>query len=46
MTVKELKHYMKKCGEYGINPTLENLIKNLRTKDNAKYALRYVIRGE
>lgn len=46
MQYKELKRYMKECIGYGIEPSLTNLIKNLRAKDNTKYAIKYLIKGE
>ncbi len=46
MQYKELKRYMKACYDCGIEPTLENLIKNLKVSDNAKYAVKYLLKGE
>lgn len=46
MKFNEFNRYMKACSEFGIEPSWQNLIKNLRTKDNAKCAVRYLTRGE
>ena len=40
MKFNEFNRYVKACSEFGIEPTWENLIKNLRAKDNALWILQ------
>ena len=40
MKFNEFNRYMKACSEFGIESTWENLIKNLRAKDNALWIYR------
>ncbi len=46
MKFNEFNRYMKACSEFGIEPSWQNLIKNLRTKDNANYAVKHLLKGE